>query len=123
VTGLEACLISIVDDDESIRAATKSLLRSLGYQVETFASAESFLDSGALARTECLILDVRMPGMGGLELQRQLNAMESPVPIVFITAHYDEMNQKQASEAGAVDFLRKPFDANTLMAAVQRGLE
>jgi FixJ family two-component response regulator len=61
--------------------------------------------------------------MGGLELQRQLNAMESPLPIVFITAHYDEMNQKQASEAGAVDFLRKPFDANTLMAAVQRGLE
>src|ERR1700737_4522401 len=81
--GLRFGMISIVDDDESIRAATKTLLRSVGYDVETFASAELFLDSGALRKTECLILDIRMPGIDGLELQRRLNAAESPVPIIL----------------------------------------
>jgi FixJ family two-component response regulator len=86
---LGVAMISIVDDDESVRAATKSLLRSAGYQVETFASAELFLESGVLRETQCLILDVKMPGMDGLELQRRLYKAETRVPIIFVTAHGD----------------------------------
>ena len=114
--------ISIVDDDESIRAATKTLLRSVGYDVETFASAELFLDSGALRKTECLILDIRMPGIDGLELQRRLNAAESPVPIIFVTARDDKTNRQKAIKAGAIDFFRKPFDVNALVGAIQAAL-
>ena len=115
-------VVSIVDDDESIRAATKTLLRSVGYDVETFASAELFLDSGALRKTECLILDIRMPGIDGLELQRRLNAAESPVPIIFVTARDDKTNRQKATKAGARDFFRKPFDANALVGAIQAAL-
>jgi FixJ family two-component response regulator len=115
-------VISIVDDDESVRAATKTLLRAVGYYVETFASAELFLDSGVLRETKCLILDIRMPGIDGLELQRRLNAAESRVPIIFVTAHDDKANRRKAIEAGAVEFFRKPFDANTLVGAIQMAL-
>lgn len=115
-------VISIVDDDESVRAATKTLLRAVGYYVETFASAELFLDSGVLRETKCLILDVRMPGIDGLELQRRLNAAESRVPIIFVTAHDDKTKRRKAIEAGAVEFFRKPFDANTLVGAIQMAL-
>ena len=80
MTALGLAVISVVDDDESIRASTKSLLRSVGYEVETFASADLFLESGALRETECLILDFRMPGMDGLELQRRLNAEDPGCP-------------------------------------------
>lgn len=112
-------MISIVDDDASIRDSTKTLLRSAGYEVEAFGSAELFLESGSLRDTECLILDVRMPGIGGLELQRQLNQADSRVPIIFVTAHNDRMNRLKAMEAGALDFFRKPFDASVLLRAVQ----
>ena len=115
-------MISIVDDDESIRAATKALLRSVGYEVETFASAELFLASGALRQTECLVLDVRMPGINGLELQRRLNEAKSGVPIVFVTAHDDRAHRNKAMEAGAANFFRKPFDANAFVAAIRMAL-
>src|SRR5882762_2379161 len=104
-------VVSIVDDNEAIRASTKTLLRSVGYEVETFASAELFLDSGALRETHCLILDVQMPGIDGLELQRRLNAAESLIPIIFVTAHDNRTNRRKAIQAGAVDFFGKPFDA------------
>jgi FixJ family two-component response regulator len=116
-------VISIVDDDESIRAATKALLRSVGYEVRTFASAELFLKSGALRETECLVLDIRMPGIDGLELQRRLNEAESLVPIIFVTAHDDATKRRAAIEVGAVDFLRKPFDANAFVAAVEEAVK
>jgi FixJ family two-component response regulator len=115
-------MISIVDDDESVREATKTLLRSVGYQVLTFASAENLLNSGALGETECLILDVRMPGIDGLELQRRLNAKGSRVPIIFITAHGDDPLRRRVIEEGAVDLLDKPFAASSLLATVEIAL-
>ena len=111
-------VVSVVDDDESIRAATKALLRSIGYEVKTFASAESFLAAGAIRETECLVLDVRMPGIDGLELQRRLNEARSRVPIVFVTAHDDKAHRKKAIDAGAANFFRKPFDAKAFVAAI-----
>ena len=123
VTLIEANLISIVDDDESVRDSMKILLRSVGHRVATFTSAaELLLDSVALKKTECLILDVRMPGMDGLELQRRMNAAHSCIPIIFVTAHDDEIRRQQAIAAGAVDFLCKPYEASTLLAAVQGAL-
>ena len=122
VTGLGLGVISIVDDDESIRAATKGLLRSVGYEVETFASADLFLESGALRETECLILDIRMPGIDGLELQRRLNVEECHVPVIFVTAHDDKTNRRNALEAGARAVFHKPFDAHELVAAIQSAL-
>lgn len=118
----DATLISVVDDDESIRDSTRKLLRSAGYAVATFASAESFLGTGAIAETECVILDVRMAGMDGLELQRRLNACGAGVPIVFVTAHDDATSRRLAIEGGAVDFLTKPFEANTLITTIQTAL-
>jgi FixJ family two-component response regulator len=114
--------ISIVDDDDSVRRATRALLRSVGYEVETFASAELFLESDALRETECLVLDVRMPGMDGLELQRRLNEAKSRVPIIFVTAHDDGSRRKMAMDAGAANFFRKPFEGNAFVAAVQAAL-
>jgi len=114
--------ISVVDDDESIRDSTRTLLRSAGYRVTTFASAELFWDSGAVGETDCIVLDIRMPGMGGLELQRRLNGSRAGVPIVFLTAHDDARNRNLAMDGGAVDFLCKPFDASTLVSAVQTAL-
>ncbi len=119
-TGIrETSRISVVDDDESVRDAAKTLLRSVGYSVRTFASAEGLLNSGALGETECLILDVRMPGIDGLELQRRLNAEGFRVPIIFISAHSDGPLRRQVIEAGAVDLLNKPFAASTLLANVE----
>jgi two-component system, LuxR family, response regulator FixJ len=115
-------MIAIVDDDESIRDATKSLLRSVGHKVETFASAETFLDLGTLTETECIVLDIRMPGMDGLELQRRLNASDENIPIIFVTAHDDATSRQSAFEGGAIDVLNKPFQADTLVAIVQIAL-
>src|SRR5437867_2801602 len=95
----------------------------MGYQVAVFDSAEIFLGSGALEQTECLILDLRMPGMDGLALQRRLKQRDSHVPIVFITAHEDRARRAQAFAAGAVDFLYKPFAADALATAVQTALQ
>jgi FixJ family two-component response regulator len=119
----ESGKISIVADDGSIHRATSALLRSVGYQVETFASAESFLESDdALRETDCLVLDVRMPGIDGLELQRRLNAAQSHVPIIFVTAHDDKSYRTTAMDAGAVNFFHTPFEANAFVAAVQAAL-
>ena len=115
-------VISIVDDDESIRDSTRQLLRSAGYCVTTYDSAETFLESGAVERTECIILDVRMPSMDGLELQRRLNASDAHVPIIFVTAHDDAASKRQAIAAGAVDFLNKPFETNALLTTVESAL-
>jgi CheY-like chemotaxis protein len=115
-------VIAIIDDDESSRDSTNALLRSAGHKVRTFASAELFLDSGALSETECIVLDVRMPGMDGLELQRRLNASQSDIPIIFVTAHDDATSRRSAIAAGAIDFLSKPFQASTLVATVRTAL-
>lgn len=122
MTLTETKLVSVVDDDESIRDSTRTLLRSVGHHVATFPSAETFLESDAFAETECLILDIRMPGMNGLELQRRLRASGVGVPIVFVTAHDDEPNRHQAMEAGAAGFLCKPFEASVLLTAVETAL-
>ena len=115
-------IISVVDDDESVRQATKSLLKALGLRAEAFSSAEEFLDSLYLWETDCLILDVRMPGMGGLELQRQLAAASVQIPIIFTTAHGDQDVRAQALAAGAVAFLNKPFSEEALLNAIEIAL-
>jgi FixJ family two-component response regulator len=114
--------ISIVDDDESVREALKSLLESVGYSTKVFASAEEFLRSNNHQETQCLILDIRMPGMSGLELQRRLVAAGFRIPIIFITAHADEEGRAPALREGAVAFLRKPFSEEALLSAVQSAL-
>jgi FixJ family two-component response regulator len=119
----ESAIISIVDDDESVRDAVESLLKSLGFRVAVFASAEGFLHSGRLQDTACLILDMRMPGMNGLELQRQLAAAQWRIPIIFITAHDEEAARAQALQAGVVDCLRKPFSEEALLRAVRSAFE
>src|SRR5262245_37950993 len=105
----ESSLIAVIDDDVAIREAVQSLLRSVGLRAEEFASALDFLQSGRLRDTACLIVDVRMPRMSGLELQQQLTMDHCPVPIIFISAHGDEETRARALRGGAVDFLDKPF--------------
>jgi CheY-like chemotaxis protein len=117
-----ANLIAVIDDDESIRDSVKALLRSAGHRVQTFESAESFLNSGTAKETGCLILDVRMPGMNGPELQIRLSAGNSCIPIIFITAHYDGSLRDRVIQAGALDLLRKPFAPNALLSMVQTAL-
>jgi FixJ family two-component response regulator len=119
----ESTVITIVDDDESMREALKSLMRSVGFRAETFASGEEFLNSNRLRETACLILDLQMPGISGLELQNRLAALQNRVPVVFITAHGNEEDRKRALQAGAVDFLRKPFSEEALLDAVHVALE
>jgi FixJ family two-component response regulator len=106
----EIPLISIVDDDDTVRAATESLVKSLGFETSTFASAESFLQSVALSKTRCLILDVQMPNMSGVELQNHLSRLGFDIPIIFMTAYPDESIKERVLAAGAVAFLRKPFE-------------
>lgn len=115
--------ISVVDDDVSVRRALGNLISSVGYQVELFASAEEFLNSGHLHDTDCLILDVRMPGLSGLELQQRLAATNYLIPIIFITAHAsDEEARRRALEAGALDFLLKPFSEESLLTSVRAAM-
>jgi FixJ family two-component response regulator len=114
--------ISVIDDDESVRKALRRLIRSAGWDAETFASAEEFLAAAGRRTPVCLILDVRMGGMSGLELQQRLAASAQPIPIVFITAHEDEGARRAALEAGAVDFLQKPFDDRVLLDSVAKAL-
>lgn len=111
----EERLVAIVDDDASVRQSARRLIRSLGYRAEAFGSAEEFLDSGHRTGTACLILDVRMPHIDGLELQRRLAGSEPPIPIVFITARASEEEERRAMQAGAVAFLRKPVDKEALV--------
>lgn len=116
-------MVAVIDDDESVRTALKELLRSEGLAARTFASAEDFLKSGEQQQTACLIADIRMPGMSGLELQAKLNADRHRIPTIFITAHGDEKMRMQALRAGAVEFLAKPFDDEALLEMVRAALE
>jgi FixJ family two-component response regulator len=116
-------LISVVDDDDSVRESVRGLLRSARFGVEAFASAEEFLNSQRAAETDCLILDVRMPGMNGLELQQRLAGSHPEVPIIFITSHADEELRSRALRGGAVDYLLKPFCEEALLNAVQTALD
>jgi len=112
--------ISVVDDDKSVRDATSGLLRSLGYAVRTFNSAEEFLDSGAIAQSGCLITDLSMPGRSGLELQSELNAMGLTLPIIFVTGFGSEPSRAQAIGGGAVAFFSKPFSEDLLTECLAR---
>jgi len=118
-----AKLVAVVDDDDSIRSAVKDLLDAVGLQSRSFASAEEFLSSGKQQETACLIADIRMPGMSGLELQAQLNAERCNIPIIFITGHGDEQMRMQALRAGAVEFMAKPFNDEALLESVRAALE
>ncbi|HTR38206.1 MAG TPA: response regulator [Bryobacteraceae bacterium] len=115
--------ISIVDDDASIREALKSLMRSVRWEAEAFASAEEFLASLNFEDTACLILDVRLPGMSGFELQDRLNARDRAIPIVFISGHADETSRQRALAAGAVDLLSKPVRREVLFQAIHAALQ
>jgi FixJ family two-component response regulator len=116
-------MVAVVDDDESYRAAVQRLLKSAGVPVRSFASAEDFLKSGQQHETGCLIADIRMPGMSGLDLQAKLNTEHCPIPIIFITAHGDEEMRLQAMRGGAVKFLAKPFDGAILLESVRVALQ
>lgn len=115
-------VISIVEDDKSVRVATRSLVRSLGFTAHTFASAEDFLRSPCVHDSSCVITDVQMSGLSGLELQRCLLAQGRHTPIIFITAFPDENVKAQAMRAGAICFLIKPFDGSTLIRCLQAAL-
>ncbi|HEY4425299.1 MAG TPA: response regulator transcription factor [Pyrinomonadaceae bacterium] len=123
MTNNAAEMVFVIDDDESIREALKSLIRSVGLSVETFASAHDFLQSSRPDVPSCLILDVRMPGLSGLDLQRDLAETNIPIPIIFITGHGDIPMSVRAMKAGAVEFLTKPFRDQDLLDAIQQALE
>ena len=115
-------LVSVVDDDESVRESLPDLLRECGFAVEAFASAEAFLVSACLGQTQCLLLDIAMPGMSGLELQRELTRRRHAIPSVFITAHGDETDRPRLLAQGAVACLFKPFSEAALLEALQAAL-
>jgi FixJ family two-component response regulator len=115
----ESPLLSIVDDDASTRRSTQRLISSFGFRAEAFASAQEFLESRRLKETACLILDVRMPGMDGLELQRFLGSSNYRIPIIFVTAQASDNEQRLATQAGAVAFLRKPVSEQAFISAIQ----
>ena len=115
-------VISVVDDDESLRRSLSNLLRSVGFGVETFASAEEFLRSAQPENTGCLVLDLQMTGMSGLDLLRQLAVRDSRIRVVILTAHGDEETRRRSLQAGAVAFLDKPFHSDALLDAVRAAL-
>src|SRR5947207_13111397 len=123
VTEIKSRLVAILDDDELMRSALQGLLKAVGLPAESFASAEEFLNSGQQHQVACLITDIRMPGMSGLELQAKLNAERCKIPIIFITAHGDEKMRMQALRAGAVEFMAKPFDDEVLLESGRAALE
>ncbi|HEU5131484.1 MAG TPA: response regulator, partial [Pyrinomonadaceae bacterium] len=123
MTNTAADMVFVIDDDESIREALKSLIRSVGLSVATFASAQNFLQSSRPDVPSCLILDVRMPGLSGLDLQRDLADANIHIPIIFITGHGDIPMSVRAMKAGAVEFLTKPFRDQDLLDAIQQALE
>src|ERR1700716_3750761 len=119
----EVKLVAIVDDDELMRSALQGMLKSVGLPSQGFASAEEFLMSGQHQQIACLIADIRMPGMSGLELQAKLNGEHCRIPTIFITAHGDTKMRMQALRAGAVEFMAKPFDDEVLLESVRAALE
>jgi FixJ family two-component response regulator len=116
-------MISIVDDDKSVREAARMLIGSLGYATATFASAEEFLESGRLWDTACLITDVQMPGMSGVDLQSHLTANGHRTPVIFVTAYPEASVRERALDGGAFGFLSKPFSEDSLIACLDRALE
>ncbi|HZW81712.1 MAG TPA: response regulator [Candidatus Deferrimicrobiaceae bacterium] len=116
-------MVAVIEDDESYRRAIQRLMKSAGFSVQSFGSAEDFLNSGRQHETGCLITDIRMPGMSGLELQAKLNADHCPIPTIFITAHGEEDMRLQAMRGGAVKFMVKPFDGAILLESVRVALE
>ena len=115
-------LIAVVDDDQSVREALENFISSVGFDVKLFASAEAFLASDALAQTDCAVVDLRLPGITGFELQRKLAGDERSIPVIIITAQADGNAQDEADKAGAIAFLRKPFREEVLLAAVESAL-
>ena len=121
-SAMERQLLSVVDDDESVRESLPDLLREFGFAARAFSSGQEFLSSDYLDETRCLILDVAMPGMSGLDLQQELRRRGKKIPIIFITGQKDEDIQKQAFRQGAVKFLYKPFSDSALLDAVNAAL-
>jgi FixJ family two-component response regulator len=115
-------MISIVDDDRAIREAARKLIKSLGYAAATFASAEEFLESGRLGETDCLITDVQMPGMSGVDLHNHLIARGARTPVIFVTAFPEDGLRARVLGAGAVGFLSKPFSEDSLIACLDKAL-
>ena len=115
-------LVGVVDDDESVREAISSLLRSAGYMCSVFPSAKAFLESDTLEATDCMVLDVRMPEVTGPQLQAKLRAMNSAVPVIFVTAHADDEVRARALRDGAIAFLNKPFSEDALLDAIRSAL-
>jgi two-component system response regulator FixJ len=115
-------LISVVDDDRSVREALENLISSLGFEVRLFACAEAFLDSDAPLKTDCAVLDLRLPGISGFELQRELAADGQSIPVIIITAQGDDTAHAEAVKAGAIAFLKKPFKEEVLLAAIDSAL-
>jgi FixJ family two-component response regulator len=115
-------LVSVVDDDESVRESLPDLLRAFGFTTQAFSSAEEFLASADIGQTRCLILDIAMPGMTGLDLQRELKIRAHTIPIIFITAQKDEVVRERAFQQGAAEFLLKPFSDTALFAALNTAL-
>jgi FixJ family two-component response regulator len=115
----ETFTVYIVDDDESVRRALKRLLRSMGYHAVTFNSAEDFMEATSCRGEGCLVLDIRLPGMTGLDLQEKLAASGAKYPVIFMTAHDNPQWQERAKKAGAVAYLRKPFEEESLLGAIQ----
>jgi FixJ family two-component response regulator len=122
-SGHNSKLVAIVDDDESVQCALQDLIESEGLSALCFGSAEQFLDSQARSKVACLIADIRMPGMSGLELQAKLKAEQCRIPVIFITAHGDAEMRIHAMRQGAVEFLNKPFDDAVLLEVVHAALE
>ncbi len=116
-------LIAVVDDDQSVREALDNLISSVGFEVKLFASAEDFLDSDTPSQTDCAILDVRLPGISGPELQQRLAAGGQSIPIIIITAQGDDKTQDEAVAAGAIAFLKKPVREEVLLAALESALK
>lgn len=115
--------IAVVDDDESIRNALRRLLQTSGYVVETFASADAFLERISAARPDCLLLDLQLDGTSGLQLQQQLRAAEHRIPTVIISSHLDDATRQAALRSGALDILSKPIDTETLLNSILKALE
>jgi FixJ family two-component response regulator len=119
---LSQYLVVSVDDDYGVRESIRNLVESAGYAPEVFCSGEEFLLAGILARASCLIIDVRMPGMDGIELQRRVRLERPALPVIFVSAHNDKDTRHRALNGGAIDFLHKPFDGANLLETIYRAV-
>ena len=122
VTASQMMLVSIIDDDLSVRRALRRLIASAGFSVETFASGREFLDSEPLGRSHCIVLDIHLGGLDGFEVQDRLKAMGVQAPVIFITAHDDDATHERVGVSGAAGYLRKPFEDRALLDTIERAL-